>query len=313
MLVVGLLASPGSAATPSATITGSSVVEDCSANPDGTTCSSEAAAGLDGTFAGSVAMDSADSPSARSVRYSIASARHAIGFDLTSPAEAAEIVVTLRVDSASASWTKDHPEIFGGTKSPSSGAEVFFHLMGIAAPADCGCGWPSRPSPDVVIVEAEEPGTGGSVSDAVASVSMTVRNASGDDLPAGRYTLSLRGYAIATLGGTGDWGELTAALTGRVENIAVTTPSVATNLELSISGNGSRRALTARLTDADAKPVSGRTITFYGDGVLLGSSTTVDGVASLPLQGKLRGGAHQFTAEFAGDDTYESSTASAQS
>ncbi len=314
LLLSVLIAGPGSAATGPGTITGSTTSESCFASSDGT-CSTTASASPEGAFSASAQLSSPDSPLSRSGRYSLALARYTLGFDLPAAAREASITVTLQLDDASASWVQDLPQTFGGTRSASSGAKVLFQLFGHEAPAECGCGWPSQGAPDVVVTRAAEVGAANSVSDTLVQLTMTARNPFGDNmLPAGHYELLLRGYALTDLFGTGDWGTLNAAMSGHIEDVTVSIPAAASSLTLSATGKGSNRVLTAVLTDADSAPISGRTISFYSGGDLLGTSvTTSDGVATFTLGGKLRGGSRVFSAVFAGDDSYAASMAETRS
>lgn len=309
------LATPALGASQEGVITDSSTYEACFAGSDGT-CSASATAAPAGDFGAAAELDSVDSPLSRSTRYSMALARYTIGFDLDAPAEEIEITATLQVDEASASWTQAIPELFGGDSSDRSGAKVLFQMLGHEADG-CGCGWPGQSSGNVVVVEAAEPSASDSVSDETVEVAMTARNPYGDNLlPAGHYEVLLRGYALADLVGTGDWGTLSSSMSGRIQDVTVSVGSdedgtEASNLTLSVSGTGVNRVLTAQLTDDDAAPIDGRTISFYGDGELLGTAVTEDGTATLPVDGKFRGGNRSFSAEFAGDDTYDPSSATA--
>lgn len=311
--VLGLLSVvvPALATTSAGTITDASTFESCFASSDGT-CSATAAAAPEGIFSGSVALNSPDSPLSRAARYSLALSRYTIGFDLALPTREAEITVTLHLDDASASWVQDLPDTFGGVEDPASGAKVLLQLFGDEAP--CGCGWPTQAAPSVVVVDAPVAGEGDSVSDTEVQLTMTGRNPFGDNLlPPGHYEVTLRAYALADLRGAGDWGTLTAALSGRVEDVTVSSIPSPTNLALSVAGNGANRALTAVLTDSGGAGIDGATISFFGEGELLGTAETTDGVATLPVEGRFRGGNRSFTAEFAGDETYGPAGASAGS
>lgn len=308
-----LVAMPGSATTGNGTITGSTVFESCFAGTDGS-CSASATADPGGAFSGSVELSSADVPYSRSTRYSMALARYTIGFDLEKPTREAEISVTFRLDEARTSWTQDAPEVFGGTRNADSGAKVLFQLLGHEAPDGCGCGWPIQGSPNLYVVRVTEPGRADLVFNSEFQVTMTARNPFGDNLlPAGHYEVLLRGYALADLIGTGDWGTLGASMIGEIKDVSVSTSSLASNLALSVTGNGSSRTLTAVLTEDDSDPINGRTITFFGDGERLGTAVTENGVATLLVEGKFRGGSRLFRAEFAGDDSYQPSSAEVRS
>jgi len=304
LLMSVLVAGPGSASTSTATITGSNGTQSCFSGDTGT-CSASASADPTGSFSASAELTSQDSPLSRSTRYSMGLARYTIGFDLPTPTREAVITVALQLDDASASWAQDVPEIFGGTQDAASGAKVLFQLLGDEAPDGCGCGWPSQGSSNAVVVEAAEVGEADSASDIPVQLTMTARNPYGDNLlPAGHYEILLRAYALADLVGTGDWGTVSAAMSGRIESATVSIPATASNLDLSVAGNGANRTLTAVLTDTSSVPIDGRTISFFGDGELLGTGVTQDGMATFPLEGKFRGGSRLFRAEFAGDDAY---------
>jgi hypothetical protein len=240
--------------------------------------------------------------------------RYVIGFDLARATREVTIDVTLDLDQASASWVQNVPEMFGGAHNSNSGAKVLFQLLGHQAPDGCGCGWFIQGSPNVVVAKASAVGDEDSVSDTRAHVTMTATNPYGDNLlPAGHYDLLLRGYALADLVGAGDWGTLSSTMSGRIEDIKVTTPAEASTLTLTAAKTKSGRLLTATLTDAGSAPINGRTISFYGDGEFLGTGVTQNGVATFLAGGRFRGGAHVFRAEFAGDDTYSSSAAQTSS
>lgn len=86
-------------------------------------------------------------------------------------------------------------------------------------------------------------------------------------------------------------------------------------LSLVVSGKGSKRVLVATLADAESGlGIAGATIGFGGDGVPLGGAVTSEsGVATLPAPPRYRGGSHHFDATFSGDETYNGSSASADS
>ena len=314
LLLSVLSAGAGSAADGAGTIVEAGGSETCFAGSDGT-CSGSFSASPDGAFSATADLSSPDSPLSRSTRYSQALARYILGFDVPTATREVSVSVTLRLDEASASWVQDLPGTFAGTTSPSSGAKVLFQLFGHEAPAGCGCGWPSQGASDVVVTRAAEVGAANSVSDTVVQLTITATNPYGDNLlPAGHYELLLRGYALIDLVGTGDWGTLSAAMSGRIEDITVSLPAVASSLSLSTATDGGDRVLTAVLTDAAATPLPGRTISFYSDGDLLGTSVTgPDGDAILTVGGKLRGGHRTFSAVFAGDGSYTGSTAEVRS
>ena len=309
------IAGPVSAAAEGGAITGSTATDSCFASSDGT-CSGAATASPEGAFSASAELDSPDSPLSRSTRYSMALARYTIGFDLTEPTRQTDISVTLQVDQADASWTQALPELFGGAKSPSSGAKVLFQLFGHEAPDECGCGWFGQGAPNEVVVKAAAVGENAAVSDQTLIMTMTGNNPYGDNLlPAGHYEVLLRAYALTDLVGSGDWGTLHASVTGSIQDVTVSTPAETepTSLTLTVSGTGSNRTLSAELSDASGAPIDGRTISFYSEGALLGTAQTENGIATLPVSGRYRGGSHVFTAEFAGDELYEGSSGTAQS
>ena len=312
-LVAGIaLAAPALAGTTDGTVSEADTSDSCFAGQDGT-CSGGASAGLS-SFSGSSRLDSPDSPLTRSTRYSHALARHTIGFDLAEPTSAADISVTLHLDEARASWTQSVPQLFGGAGDDRSSARVLFQLLGHSAPSDCGCGWLIQGSPNVVAASADDPSEEVVTRDETITLTMNASNPYGDEmLPAGHYEVLLRTYALNDLYGAGDWGTLSASFIGTVRDIVVTTPDVASKLDssltLSLSGAGAKRTLTATLTDGGGTPLNGRTISFFADGEPIGTDVTEGGAASLVLSKSLRKGSHTFTAEFAGDDLYEASTA----
>lgn len=80
-----------------------------------------------------------------------------------------------------------------------------------------------------------------------------------------------------------------------------------TDLELSTRGQGNDRSLRARLFDPDAPSsgIAGRTIDFYSDSSLIGTSQTdQDGIATVPVPPGHRGANRDYEAVFAGDDFY---------
>lgn len=308
-LVVSALSGSSSAGTGGGSVTNPVASRDCFAGMDGT-CSTSATADPSRAFSAAVELTSPDSPSSRSWRYAQGLASYTIGFDLERATPEATINVTLDLEEATAAWEQVVPEVFGGANSADSGAKVLFQLLGQKAPDDCGCGWFIQGSPNVVPVNAAAVGDAQSISDEQVQVTMVGRNPYGDGLlPAGHYEARLRAYARADLVAAGDWGTLTSSVTGSITNVSVTTPAEATNLTLAVTGPKSNRTLSATLTDSVSAPISGKTISFYGDGTFLGTAETRDGVAILPLSGKFRGGKHVFRAEFAGDDMYAPSFA----
>ncbi|MDQ3956659.1 MAG: Ig-like domain-containing protein [Actinomycetota bacterium] len=308
-LVVSAFSGSSSAATGGGSVTGPAASDDCSAGLDGV-CSASATADSSGAFSAAADLISPDSSSNRSWRYAQGLASYIIGFDLERTTREVTIDVTLDLEEASASWEQAVPEVFGGAKSADSGAKVLFQLLGHDAPDGCGCGWFIQDSPNVVPVKAVAAGDSESISDEQVQVTMVGTNPYGDGLlPAGHYEARLRAYARADLGAAGDWGTLTASVTGSIADVAVTTPAEATTLTLVQTESKSSRTLTATLTDSASAPIDGKTISFYGDGTFLGTAQTQNGVATWPLSGKFRGGKRIFRAEFAGDDTYTQSFA----
>lgn len=79
-----------------------------------------------------------------------------------------------------------------------------------------------------------------------------------------------------------------------------------TATSLTVEGRGSKTTLRAVLADADAAGgVAGRTVTFYADGVEIGSATTDgSGAAVLSPPPRYRGGHHDYEARFDGDPYY---------
>lgn len=80
-------------------------------------------------------------------------------------------------------------------------------------------------------------------------------------------------------------------------------------LTLDVGGKGSKRTLTALLTEDAATPMAGRSIVFKANGTEIGTATTdQDGVATLAVPPGYRGGDITFTAEYAGDAFYAASS-----
>ena len=318
-LALSLVVIPAAVAgTTSGTITSATSSDNCYEGEG--TCSGTATAGPDGTFSGSVELTNPDSPFNSGNRYSQALAWYTLGFDLAAPAETVEIAVDLHLDDASAAWAQSGMELFGGSNSPSSGAKVLLQLFGKEGPVGCGCGFVTQGAPSLTVVSAGAPGASDSVSNTDVTLSMVAEHADpARTLPAGHYELNLRAYALADLGGSGDWGTLTASLGGTIEAVTITVPTVdeigGSALALSVSGSGSNRTLVATLTDAaSGAGLSERTITFSTGTTTLGTATTDGaGVATLPLSGRYRGGSHPFTAAFAGDDSYLGASAETRS
>jgi dienelactone hydrolase len=98
----------------------------------------------------------------------------------------------------------------------------------------------------------------------------------------------------------------------RFTGCRVISPQRETALSLTVEGQGTNRTLVSRLAlvEDSALGVAGRTIDFYGDGVAIGSATTDEnGVATLILAPRYRGGKHIFEARFEGDGQYASAAA----
>lgn len=87
-----------------------------------------------------------------------------------------------------------------------------------------------------------------------------------------------------------------------------------TSLSLTVDGTGSKRTLTARLTETGSgEGIAERVVDFYGDGELLGSGVTDgEGYASLQAPPRYRGGEHSFEVRFEGDDDYLPSSAQSE-
>ena len=86
------------------------------------------------------------------------------------------------------------------------------------------------------------------------------------------------------------------------------------SLALEVTGRGSRRQLSAELTDADTSSIgiADRLIEFFAGNEKIGESRTGNnGRASLDLPARYQGGHHNFEARFAGDDYYKPSSATA--
>ena len=90
----------------------------------------------------------------------------------------------------------------------------------------------------------------------------------------------------------------------------VTEPRAMT-MSLTVEGNGSNRVLVAKLTDAETgSGVAGKEVSFFADGVALGSATTdSDGRATLKPSKPYGAGHRTYRAEFAGDEAHGASSA----
>ncbi|HWC14057.1 MAG TPA: CehA/McbA family metallohydrolase [Actinomycetota bacterium] len=88
-----------------------------------------------------------------------------------------------------------------------------------------------------------------------------------------------------------------------------------TDLGLSVTGRGAQRALTAMLTDRDSDAgIAARDIEFWVDDTSICVTTTDDrGVARCSVPPRYAGGRHDYSAVFAGDSYYLSSSASTPS
>jgi hypothetical protein len=87
-----------------------------------------------------------------------------------------------------------------------------------------------------------------------------------------------------------------------------------TLMKVGVSGNGSNRAVMARLSEDDGPSVLGRVLTFFADGVQIGQARTDRfGVAALKPPSKYNGGKHTYTVTFPGDTQYAASSGEATS
>lgn len=290
-------------------------VEHCYASSSGS-CTAETTATDTGAFSTSVELTTPQAIPLLSGSYGSAMslAYYELGFDLTEPTEAAQITVDLSLSEASASWTQEGPEVASGdTKGRAS---VLVQLFGADTPVGCYCGWSQQGAPDVKLAEVTAPGTTDGSAAQDLTLSFVAEHPDADGLlPAGHYTVRLRIYSLADTRSAGDWGTLTASLSGQIQNIDIETLDSAplpSSLTLSVTGTGSNRVLSAVLSDPAAQHagIAGRTITFSADGTTLGTALTdATGTASLPVSGRFRGGSHGFTATFTGDDEFQGSTA----
>jgi putative CocE/NonD family hydrolase len=93
------------------------------------------------------------------------------------------------------------------------------------------------------------------------------------------------------------------------QRIFVIEPEV-TELDLAVNGTGSKRTLSALLTDDEGDALQGSTVLFFADGTQIGEDdTNAEGVATLAPPSKYRGSGHDFAARFDGDDYYLASRA----
>ena len=84
------------------------------------------------------------------------------------------------------------------------------------------------------------------------------------------------------------------------------------HLDISVTGKGAGRTITASLTDADDpnSPISGRTLTFFANGVEVGQAVTgSDGKASIAAPPGSRGGSNTYGVRFDGDAAFLGSEA----
>ena len=316
-LALGLVAIPSaSAETTNGRIETAEPVEHCYAQSTGS-CTAETTVTDTGTFSTSVELTTPAPLPLFSSTYGsgMALAYHELGFELSAPTEAARITVDLSLSDASASWIQEGPSLTSG--EPAGRATVLAQLFGADAASGCLCGWSQQGAPDVKLAEVTSPGTtdGAPAQDLTLSF-VAAHPDAGRLLPAGHYTVRLRIYSLADTRSAGDWGTLTASLSGQIQNISVETLDsmpLPSSLTLSVAGVGSNRVLTAVLSDpASGAGIADRTITFSADGTTLGTAVTdAAGNATFPVSGRYRGGSHEFTATFAGDDEYQgASTAS---
>ena len=290
-------------------------VEHCFASSTGS-CTAETTATETGAFSTSVELTTPAAIPVLSDSYGSAMslAYYELGFDLTEPTEAAEITVDLSVSEAAAAWVQEGTSL--SSDEPTGRSSVLVQLFGAEPPEGCFCGWSMQGAPDVKLAEVTAPGTtDGSPAQDLTLSYIAEHPDAGELLPAGHYSVRLRIYSLADTRSAGDWGTLTASLSGQIQNITVETLDSAplpSSLELSVTGAGSNRVLTALLTEsASGAGIAGRTITFSGDGTTLGTAVTNDaGQATLPVPGRFRGGNHEFTATFAGDTEFQGSTGS---
>lgn len=130
--------------------------------------------------------------------------------------------------------------------------------------------------------------------DGVASQTLSL------DIPPGAYDL-----AVAYSGKTSVYNASSDSSTFQVlkEDSAIS---------LAASDKGSKRRLTATLTDADdsSTPVVGALVTFIADGKQVGTATTeANGVATLDVPSGSKGGKVRWEAHFSGNDFYVPSSA----
>ena len=84
---------------------------------------------------------------------------------------------------------------------------------------------------------------------------------------------------------------------------------IATTLDLTVEGKGSKRTLTVLLTDDGSAPIAGQTIVFTANGSDIGTATTDEnGLATLAAPAGYRGGSITFTAIYGGNALYSASS-----
>jgi hypothetical protein len=84
-------------------------------------------------------------------------------------------------------------------------------------------------------------------------------------------------------------------------------------LDLSVSGKGAKRTITAKLSENDGPAVAAQQIVFFANGTEIGRATTnTNGVATLTPPASYRGGSFSFEGRFLGTDYYRNSSGSAQ-
>ena len=154
----------------------------------------------------------------------------------------------------------------------------------------------------------------------VSEVTVTVTRADGStqEVPA-RRSDDGRWYAPADLykgdraeiaaGDARDgYGERNGTSSGAVEGTRERQSAgpEATTLSLNVQGNGSKRVLTAILSESDSGAgIGGREIRFYADNVFIGTAVTSgQGIATFEVPAGYRGGSHTFQAAFQGDSAY---------
>lgn len=119
-----------------------------------------------------------------------------------------------------------------------------------------------------------------------------------DEVP-GEYGL------VATFGGTDEY-------LGSVATNSFLVRKELTTVDVNVTGSGSNRVISARLTDDDGTPLAGKGIVFYADGQNIGGpvTTNANGEATLEAPPDYRGGAHKYDAVFEGDSTHETGSGS---